>query len=149
MCWHGGTVLSCISTSAKWSNTLTSLSLYKVTLKSFNQAFLFGGNHQLTLPTCCSLTQVERCSACAPRSTPTAGSSTSSAAQNRPSPSHTSPPPPHHRRDQKMHSTGRPSPGNTCFTTIRPCLFTKDAQHTWQLATGIPTPRPFPAGALP
>ena len=31
MCWHGGTVLNCISTSAKWSNTLTSLSLYKVT----------------------------------------------------------------------------------------------------------------------
>jgi len=29
MCWHGGTVLNCISTSAKWSNTLTSLSLYK------------------------------------------------------------------------------------------------------------------------
>ena len=29
MCWHGGTVLSCISTSSRWSSTLTSLSLYK------------------------------------------------------------------------------------------------------------------------
>jgi hypothetical protein len=29
VCWHGGTVKDCIATSAKWSATLASLSLYR------------------------------------------------------------------------------------------------------------------------
>ena len=80
--------------------------------------------NQLTLAYFCSLTSVERCSACKPKLTQTAGSLTSSAAQNHPSPSPISPPPHLRCQDSKMLSAGRPNPTparNTYCSMFHPC----------------------------